>query len=59
MNPTIDRLVQGSEKIINHYRWLLKRAKTDRERAIYERRIAQEERLLQQLFQCSPGAIQT
>ncbi|MFK4522145.1 hypothetical protein ABIF90_000126 [Bradyrhizobium japonicum] len=59
MNPTIDQLVRGSEKIINHYRWLLNRAETDSERTTYERRIAEEERLLQQLFQSSPGTIQT
>jgi hypothetical protein len=46
MNSTIDLLARGGEKVIGHYRWLLQRTEDDEERAAYERRIAEEERLL-------------
>lgn len=49
MNSTVDLLARGSEKVISHYRWLLQRTGNDEERAAYERRIAEEERLLAQL----------
>ena len=58
MSTTVDLLVRGSAKIIAHYRWMLQRARDDAERAAYERRIAEEERLIQQLLQSMPGTIQ-
>ncbi|MCP1765489.1 MULTISPECIES: hypothetical protein [Bradyrhizobium] len=58
MSTSVDLLVRGSAKIIAHYRWLLQRARDNGERAAYERRIAEEERLVQQLLQSMPGTIQ-
>lgn len=49
MNSTVDLLARGSDKVISHYRWLLQRIGNDEERAAYERRIAEEERMLDQL----------
>ncbi|WP_156947062.1 hypothetical protein [Bradyrhizobium sp. WSM3983] len=49
MNPTVDLLARGSERVISHYRWLPQRTANDEERAAYERRIAEEQRLLAQL----------
>ena len=58
MSSTVDLLVRGSAKVMAHYRWLRQRARNDDERAAYERRIAEEERLVQQLLQSVPGTIQ-
>ncbi|TWB03601.1 hypothetical protein [Bradyrhizobium stylosanthis] len=42
-------LIRGSEKIIDHYRLLLTRARTEKERDLYLTRIEREQRLLDQL----------
>jgi hypothetical protein len=42
-------LILGSEKVIDHYRLLLARAKSAEERALYRSRIENEQRLLDEL----------
>jgi hypothetical protein len=59
MSTTVDLLVRGSAKVIAHYRWLIQRARDEGERAKYEQRIAEEERLVWRLLQSMPGTIQT
>jgi hypothetical protein len=54
MNPTIDLLARGGEKVIGHYRWLLQRTENNEERAAYERRIAEEERRIAELRRNQP-----
>ena len=49
-----DMLIRGSEKVIAHYRLLLARAKTEKERELYLSRIEREQRLLDQLQDDSP-----
>lgn len=50
-----DMLIRGSEKVIAHYRLLLARAKTEKERELYLSRIEREQRLLDQLRDGMPG----
>ncbi|WFU75050.1 MULTISPECIES: hypothetical protein [unclassified Bradyrhizobium] len=49
MTDVRDLLIRGSEKVIAHYRLLLARAKTEKERELYLSRIEREQRLLDQL----------
>jgi hypothetical protein len=42
-------LIRGSEKVIDHYRLLLARAKDEKERELYRSRIEREQRLLDEL----------
>ena len=49
MTDIRELLIQGSEKIIGHYRLLLARAKTEKEAELYRSRIEREQRLLHKL----------
>jgi hypothetical protein len=49
MTGVRDLLIRGSEKIIGHYRLLLRWAKTEKERELYRSRIEHEQRLLNKL----------
>jgi hypothetical protein len=49
MRGVRDLLIRGSEKVIGHYRLLLARAKTEKERELYRSRIEREQRLLDEL----------
>ena len=49
MSGIRDLLIRGSEKVIGHYRLLLARAKTEKERELYRSRIEREQRLLDEL----------
>jgi hypothetical protein len=49
MSGVRDLLIRGSEKVIGHYRLLLARAKTEKERELYRSRIEREQRLLDEL----------
>jgi len=49
MSGIQDLLIRGSEKVIGHYRLLLARAKTEKERELYRSRIEREQRLLDEL----------
>lgn len=49
MSSIRDLLIDGSEKVIGHYRLLLASAKTEKEREIYRSRIERERRLLDEL----------
>jgi len=44
-----DMLIRGSEKVIAHYRLLLARAKTEKERELYLSRIEREQQHIDQL----------
>ncbi|UFW53916.1 hypothetical protein BaraCB756_29410 [Bradyrhizobium arachidis] len=57
MTDVRDLLIRGSEKVIAHYRLLLARAKTEKERELYRSRIEREQRLLDQLQGGLPGRI--
>ncbi|MDE2378340.1 hypothetical protein [Bradyrhizobium sp.] len=45
-----DLLIQGSEKVIGHYRLLLASAKTESGCQLYRSRIEREQRLLNELM---------
>ncbi|WP_298268463.1 hypothetical protein [uncultured Bradyrhizobium sp.] len=49
MTGVRELLIQGSEKVIGHYRLLLARAKTEKEAELYRSRIEREQRLLDEL----------
>ena len=49
MRGVRDLLIRGSEKVIGHYRLLLARAQTEKERELYRSRIESEQRLLDEL----------
>jgi len=49
-----DLLIDGSEKVIGHYRLLLASAKTEEERELYRSRIERERRLLDELYKSFP-----
>jgi hypothetical protein len=49
-----DLLIDGSEKVIGHYRQLLASAKTEKERELYRSRIERERRLLDELCKGFP-----
>ncbi len=51
MSDVRDVLIRGSKKIIEHYRFLLSRTTSERERELYRRRIEREQRLLDDLLQ--------
>jgi hypothetical protein len=40
-----DLLIRGSENVVGHYRLLLARSKTEKERELYRNRIEREQRL--------------
>jgi hypothetical protein len=42
-------LIRGSEKVIEHYRLLLRSARSESERELYRARVAREQRLLETL----------
>ena len=54
MTDVRELLIQGSEKIIGHYRLLLARAKTEKEAELYRSRIEREQRLLHKLRNSLP-----
>lgn len=54
MSSTRDLLIDGSEKVIGHYRQLLASAKTEKERELYRSRIERERRLLDELCKGFP-----
>lgn len=49
MSDLRDLLIRGSEKVIEHYRFLLANAKDANERDLYRTRIDREQALLDQL----------
>jgi hypothetical protein len=49
-----DLLIDGSEKVIGHYRLLLASAKTEEECELYRSRIERERRLLGALYKSFP-----
>ncbi len=49
MSDVRDLLIRSSEKVIEHYRFLLASAKNENERDLYRTRIARERQLLDQL----------
>lgn len=54
MSSIRDLLIDGSEKVIAHYRQLLASAKTEKERDLYRSRIERERRLLDELCKGFP-----
>lgn len=54
MSSIRDLLIDGSEKVIGHYRQLLASAKTEKERELYRSRIERERRLLDELCKGFP-----
>ena len=54
MSSIRDLLMDGSEKVIGHYRQLLASANTEQERELYRSRIERERRLLDELLKGSP-----
>ncbi len=54
MSSIRDLLIDGSEKVIGHYRQLLASANTEKERELYRSRIERERRLLDELCKGSP-----
>ena len=57
MSNIQDLLIDGSEKVIAHYRLLLASAKTEKERELYRSRIERERRLLDELCKSFPDRI--
>jgi len=57
MNDVRELLIQGSEKVIGHYRLLLARATTDKEAELYRSRIEREQRLLDELRDGFPDRV--
>ena len=49
MSDVRDLLIRSSEKVSEHYRFLLANAKNENERDLYRTRIARERQLLDQL----------
>lgn len=57
MSNIQDLLIDGSEKVIAHYRLLLASAKTEKERELYRRRLERERRLLDELCKGFPDRL--
>jgi hypothetical protein len=57
MSNIRDLLIDGSEKVIAHYRLLLASANTEKERELYRSRIERERRLLDELCKSFPDRI--